>query len=277
VTPGYFETMGMHVVKGRTFTSADRETVAPVAVLNDAMAARYWPGQDVIGKRFRIGTDSQPWITVVGVIKQVHQNAVAEQARTEMYVPHAQWAAAGASTPRGMTFVLRTTGDPMSAVAQVRDAVRELDPNLPLADIQTIQRVADDALARPRFTTVLLALFAALALALAAIGIYGVISLLVSRRRHEIGIRMALGAQRTTILQMVVHRGMALAAVGAAIGLAGAAALTGAVSGMLYGVSRLDPLTFAFAPALLVMVALAACLVPAFRAARLDPLAALRD
>jgi putative ABC transport system permease protein len=276
VTPGYFETMGTHVVKGRTFTADDREDVSPVAVLNDVMAERYWPGQDVIGKRFKIGSTTPVWITVVGVIKQVHHNAVAEQPRAEMYVPYAQWAAAGASSPAGMTFILRTAGDPMAEVSQVRAVVKALDPNLPVANIQTIQRIADDALARPRFITTLLTLFAALALALATIGIYGVISLLVSRRKHEIGIRIALGAQRATILQMVIGRGVALAGLGVAFGLAGAIALTSAVSGMLYGVSRLDPVTFVSAPAVLVVVAVAACLVPAIRAAGMDPLVALR-
>jgi ABC-type antimicrobial peptide transport system permease subunit len=176
-----------------------------------------------------------------------------------------------------MTFVLRTAGDPLSAIAQVRETIKSIDANLPVADVRTLQNIADGALARPRFTTALLGLFAALALGLATIGIYGVIALLVTRRRQEIGIRMALGARRGTILKMVVGRGMTLAGLGVVLGLAGAVALTGTVSGMLYGVSRLDPLTFLAAPVTLAGVALLACLIPAVRASRLDPLAALRD
>jgi ABC-type antimicrobial peptide transport system permease subunit len=176
-----------------------------------------------------------------------------------------------------MTLVVRTTGDPRALVAHVRRTVHALDPNIPLADVRTLQRVADDSLAQPRFTTTLLGLFAALALTLATIGIYGVISLLVTRRRQEIGIRMALGARRGSILQMVLKRGLGLAATGLAIGLVGALWLTGALTTLLYGVTRFDPVTFATAPALLGAVALLACVVPAVRAARVNPVVALRE
>jgi putative ABC transport system permease protein len=155
--------------------------------------------------------------------------------------------------------------------------VRALDPRLPIADVRSLQRVADDSLSQPRFTTMLLTLFALLALTLAAIGIYGVISLLVARRRQEIGIRLALGARRRVILQMVVGRGMLLVAIGVAIGLAGAAWLTRVLGGLLYGVTRFDPLTFVTAPALLAGVALVACLLPAVRAAAVDPAITLRE
>jgi ABC-type antimicrobial peptide transport system permease subunit len=194
-----------------------------------------------------------------------------------MYVPHAQWLAAGASAPRGMTFVLRTSGDPLAVLRYVRQAVRSLDPNLPLADIQTLERVADDSLSQARFTTTLLALFAALALTLATIGIYGVISLLVTRRRQEIGIRIALGARPASILTMVVRRGMTLAGVGVLLGLAGAVLVTRVLTSLLYGVTRFDPVTFAIVPAILAAVALVACLIPAGRAATVDPVIALRE
>ena len=216
-------------------------------------------------------------MTIVGIVRQVRHNAVIETPRAEMYVSHAQWQAAGAGTPRNMTLIARTAGDPRQVIDQVRAAVRSLDSNVPVADIRTLRQVADDSLARPRFTTTLLALFAALALALATIGIYGVISLLVTRRRQEIGIRMALGARGALILQMVLQRGMALAGTGLAIGLLGALWLSGALTTMLYGVTRFDPLAFAAAPALLLAVALLACVVPATRAARTSPMVVLRE
>ena len=276
-TPGYFESMRMKLVRGRFFTDADNEAAPIVAVINETMAKRYWPSEDAIGKRFHIGTAERPWITIVGIVGQVRHNAVTETPRAEMYVPHAQWTAAGASAPRGMTFVLRTAGDPLAVLGYVRQTVRLMDPNLPLADVQTLARVADNSLSQARFTTMLLGLFAALALALATIGIYGVISLLVTRRRQEIGIRIALGARPGSILSMVVRRGMTLAGVGVLLGLAGALMMTRALTSLLYGVTRFDALTFTVAPGILASVALLACLIPAGRAATVDPVIALRE
>ena len=203
--------------------------------------------------------------------------AVTETPRAEMYVPHAQWDAAGASAPRGMTFVIRTVGDPLAVLGYARQTVRSLDPNLPIAEVRTLERVADDSLSQARFTTLLLGLFAALALTLATIGIYGVISLLVTRRRQEIGIRMALGARPGLILGMVLRRGLALAAVGVVIGLGSALVLTRVLGSMLYGVSRFDATTFAAVPLLLAAVAVLACVVPASRAATVNPVVALRE
>ena len=276
-TPGYFESMRMKLAHGRFFTEADNESAPIVAVINETMAKRYWPNEDAIGKRFHIGTADRPWITIVGIVGQVRHNAVTESPRAEMYVPHAQWAAAGASAPRGMTFVLRTNGDPLAVLGYVRQTVRSMDPNLPLADVQTLERVADNSLSQARFTTMLLGLFAALALTLATIGIYGVISLLVTRRRQEIGIRIALGARPGSILHMVVRRGMMLAGVGVVFGLAAALVLTRVLTSLLYGVTRFDAATFAIAPAVLAGVALLACLIPAGRAAAVDPVIALRE
>ncbi|HEX7939290.1 MAG TPA: FtsX-like permease family protein, partial [Gemmatimonadaceae bacterium] len=235
------------------------------------------PNVDAVGQRFRIGSPDKPWITIVGIVGAVRHNAVTESPRTEMYVPHAQWAAAGASAPRGMTYVLRTTADPMALQAYARRLVRSMDPNLPVSDVRTLASVADDALAQPRFATELLALFASLALTLAAIGIYGVISLLVTRRRQEIGIRMALGAKPGMILGLVLRRGMALAATGVSLGLLAALLLTRALGSLLYDVTRFDPVTFMTVPAILAAVAIAACLVPAGRAALMDPVRALRE
>jgi predicted permease len=277
VTPGYFETMGMQKVRGRFFSGADHENAPIVAVINATMANRYWPNEDAIGKRFHLGSAERPWITIVGIVGQIRHNAVTETPRAEMYVPHAQWGPAGASAPRGMTIVVRTAGDPLAALGHVRQTIRSLDPSLPVADIRTLERVADDSLSQPRFTTLLLALFAGLALTLATIGIYGVISLLVTRRRQEIGIRIALGARPGTILNMVLRRGLTLAGLGVAIGLGSALLLTRVVASMLYGVSRFDAMTFALVPAILATVALLACLIPAGRAATVNPVVALRD
>ena len=276
VTPDYFEAMGMKIRQGRSLSETDTENAPVVAVINETMANRYWP-DGALGKRFHIGTASQPWITIVGVIAPVRHNAVTETPRAEMYVAHAQWAAAGASASRGLTYVIRTSGDPLGVLGYVRQTVRSLDPDLPLADVQTLEKVMANSLAQPRFTTTLLGLFAALALTLASIGIYGVIALLVSRRRQEIGIRMALGAKPNSILGMVVRRGMSLAGVGVAIGLAGALALGSVLNSMLYGVTRFDPATFLTVPLLLALVALVACLIPAGRAANVSPMVALRE
>jgi ABC-type antimicrobial peptide transport system permease subunit len=193
-----------------------------------------------------------------------------------MYVPHAQWGAAGASTRRAMTFVIRTSRDAIGVLPFVREAAHSVDPNLPLSEVRTLDQIVSDAVSQARFTTGLLGLFAGLALTLATVGIYGLISLFIIRRRREIGIRMALGARRIEIIGMVLARGLTLVAIGAVIGLAAAAGLTRLVVGLLYGVSPLDPLTFAVVPSLLVTVAIFACLIPAARAARVNPVEALR-
>jgi len=277
VTPGYFESMGMRLVRGRFFADSDNENTPVVAVVNETMAARYWPGEDAVGKRFRVSRDIYPWITVVGVVGQVQHNAIAEKPRAEMYVPHSQWGIAGASTRRAMTFVIRTNSDPLGVLPHVREAVRSIDPNLPLAEVRTLDQVAADALSQSRFTAVLIGLFGALALTLATIGIYGVIALLVARRRREIGIRMALGAGSASIVGMVVTRGMTLVTVGLGVGLGAAAALVRVVASLLYGVTPFDPLTFATVAVMMATSAFIACVIPAARAVRLSPVIALRE
>jgi putative ABC transport system permease protein len=277
VTPGYFETMGASLAQGRFFEPTDRADAPLVAMVSEAMAAKYWPAGDAIGKRFHIGNANQPWISIVGIVKPMRHNAIVETQRTEMYVPHAQWAAAGANAPRAMSVVLRSDRDTRTLAQSLRATIREMDPNLPISELRTLREVTNHALATPRLATWLLGSFAVIAIVLAATGLYGVVALLVARRRQEIGVRMALGAQASSILRMVIGRGMRLAGVGALIGVGGALFLTRLLQGMLYGVTRLDPLTFIVVPAFFAGIVVLACLIPARRAAALDPLIALRE
>jgi putative ABC transport system permease protein len=277
VTPGYFEAMGIPLVRGRFITAADREDSMPTVVINETMANRYWPGEDAIGKRFIMGTDPKPWLTIVGIVRTVRHNAVVEPPRAEMYIPHAQLATQIGGTTRTMTLVLKTTGDPLALVGAIRETVRTLDRNLPLSEIRSMDEVTAGALARPRFTTLLLGLFAALALALAAIGIYGTVSLLVAERTQEMGIRLALGAERWTILRLILGQAVRMAGAGLALGVIGAVFLTRLLASLVYGVGTLDPMTFAAVPALLAGVAIVACLAPAYRAASVDPVSTLRQ
>jgi predicted permease len=277
VTPGYFQAMSLRLIRGRFLTDADREGTQPVVVINDTMASRYWPGEDAIGRQFHMGTDDKPWLTIVGIAGNVRHNAVVEEGRAEMYLAHAQLPEHIGGASRGMTLVVKTEGNPLAIAGPLGDAVRAIDRNLPVSDIRTMDDVAASALAQPRFVTFLLALFAATALTLAAIGIYGTISLLVSERTQEMGIRLALGADRPAILKLVLGQGAILTAIGLVAGLAGAAILTRTLSGMVYGVGTLDPATFIAVPAIFAVIALAACVMPARRAAAVDPITTLRQ
>ena len=276
VTPGYFDVMRLRLVRGRLLTAADREDTMPVAVINETMADRYWPGQEVIGRQFMMGTDDKPWLTIVGIVRTVRHNAVIEEPRAEMYVAHAQLPGHIRSAPRGMALVVRTVGDPLTVASGVREAVRGVDRNLPVSDIRTMADVAAQALSQPRFLTVLLALFAGAAMVLAAVGIYGTISLLVAERAREMGIRLALGADRAAVIRLVLGEGARLAASGLVLGVLGALALSRVLSGVVYGVALLDPLTFLGVPALLTLVAVLACVAPAWRAAAIAPAITLK-
>jgi putative ABC transport system permease protein len=277
VTPGYFQAMQLQLIRGRFLTEADREGTQPVVVINQTMAARYWPGEDAIGRQFHMGTDDKPWLTIVGIVGNVRHNAVVEEGRAEMYLAHAQLPEHIGGAPRGMTLVVKTDGNPLAVAGAVREAVRGVDRNLPVSDITTMDDVAASALAQPRFVTFLLALFAATALTLAAIGIYGTISLLVSERMQEMGIRLALGADRPTILKHVLGQGLLLIAIGLAAGLAGAVVLTRTLTGLIYGIEALDPVTFVAVPLILCAIGLLACFIPARRAASVDPITTLRQ
>ncbi|MDA1082673.1 MAG: FtsX-like permease family protein [Gemmatimonadetes bacterium] len=210
-------------------------------------------------------------------MRPIRHNDVTERARTEMYVPHAQWPVAGGGVRRAMTFVVRGGRDTETMASALRGVIRAMDPSLPISDVQTLQAVAGRARARPRLSAMMVGVFAVIALAVATTGLYGVIALLVSRRRQEIGVRIALGAQTGTILAMVLRKGIWLATIGTVIGVAGSFWVTRLLQGMLYGVTTLDPVTYVVVPLILLGVATLACLVPARSAAALDPLVALRE
>jgi predicted permease len=274
----YLETMRIPLLAGRFPTAADGPDAPPVAVINQAMADRYWPGENALGKRFHLGTLDQPWIEIIGIIPNIRHNAVIEDAREEMVLVHSQFmnATGERSSPqRGMTLVVRTSGEPLAMLPAVRAEIRQLDPRLPVADVRRLDDVAAAALAQPRFTALLLTTFALLALLLAAIGLYGVISFMAARRTNEMGVRLALGARRSDIVRIVMGEGIVLAAVGVLVGIAASAVLTRLLEAQLFGVARLDAATFLAVPTLLLLVAGLASYLPARRAAAVSPVAAL--
>jgi putative ABC transport system permease protein len=277
VSPNYFETMGMTLVKGRFFMDGDRTDALQVAVINETMAAKYWPDEDPVGQRIRMGgrTDT-PWATIVGIVGDVAHNGIDARIKEKFYRPHAQFHLSTGFAPRAMTLVTKTATDPMGMLSSIRREVSALDPNMPVANVQSLDDVLADSLSEPKFTTFLLGLFAIVALTLATVGIYGVISYAVRRRTHEIGIRMALGAERRQVLKMVLGQGLGLSLIGLLIGVFLAMATTPLMSSLLRGVGTTDLATFVIIPAALVLVSLAATYIPARRATRIDPMTALR-
>jgi putative ABC transport system permease protein len=281
VMPGYFRAMEIPILRGRDVTDADQMNAPGVVVINEALANRVWPGEDPIGKHITLEDPNKTpnWLTVVGVSKNAKQNEWAAPSYFEVYIPFLQNHEFQES-PRPMwaylTLVARSTGDPASLVPAIESEVRSLDSNVAVSQVQTMDQVVADSTAQPRFYLLLLATFAAVALVLAAVGIYGVMSYSVSRRTHEIGIRMALGAERRDVLRLVVGQGMLLALAGAAVGLLGALGLTRLMASLLYGVQPYDPATFLVVSIVLCLVALAANYVPARRATKIDPMVALR-
>jgi predicted permease len=282
VTPSYFATMGIELVRGRAFTADDKRGAPLVMVINQALAREAFPGQDPIGKRIACcepGPDGAPnWKEVVGVVNDVHARGLDEEPSPEFYLPMVQAPAAAWSwTDRTMTIAVRARGDAISLMTPLRRAVAEVDPALPLYNLGTMQGRLMDSLAQSRFSTMLLTVFGAIALILAAIGVYGVISYGVAQRTREIGIRMALGARQADVLSMVVRHGALLAGMGLAVGLAGGLALSQLLATLLFRVSPTDPPTFAGGTAVLSVVAVLAAALPARRAARTDPMVALRN
>lgn len=274
VTTGFLPAIGATLIAGRQFTPGDRAGTPPVCIVDDEMVHRYWPNDNPIGKRitFNNPTDSSiTWITVVGVVRHLADNGLDENSRLQVYFPVAQ---AGQSA---MSFVVRTAGEPTAATNVVRAAVHTVDPDLPLSNVASMESLIGDSLGARRFAMVLLGGFAALAILLASIGLYGVMSYTVTQRVRELGVRLALGAERGAVLGLVLRQGALLALAGVAIGLVAALGLTRLMQGMLYDVGATDPLTFGGTALILIGVALTASYFPARRATRIDPLEALRD
>ncbi len=274
-TPGYFRAMSLGVVKGRVFTDADRAGAPPVVVVNEAAARLLWPGQDPIGHRLSVGTSmglgrGRLGGEVVGVVRNAKDFGLEADARPETFVCHRQF-------PVGfMSVAVRASGDPAALTRSAVAQLAALDPEVPAFDRRTMDERVAESVARPRFYLLLLGAFSALALALAAVGIYGVMSHAVGERRREIGIRLALGARPREVLALVVRQGMATAAAGAAIGLVGAFAAARLLRSLLFGVGPSDVPALLCAVTALAAVALLACYLPARRAARIDPAEALR-
>jgi len=270
VTPEYFHLLKMPLLRGRSFDESDHDTAPQVAVINEAFAPTYWPNQNPIGKRFRKAKANSPWITVVGLIANARTESLAEAGVPKIYLDLYQ------TGGKRLAIFLRGNLDAAAIPNEVREQVQSVDPTLPVSGAQTLNETVSASLAERRFSMEIVALFALTALLLAGLGIYGVISYIVSARTHEIGIRIALGAERRNILRIVVRQGLALAVAGAAVGLVGALIVSHLMAGLLYGVKPTDPLTFAGVAVLLVVVALFACYIPARRAMRVDPMVALR-
>jgi putative ABC transport system permease protein len=270
ISPTYLQTMGIPLLRGRAFNERDTRATPFVALINQVAAKRIWPNEDPLGKRIRMGGPDDPLRTIVGVVGDVNHYGLDNAPDMQVYLPHAQWSDAY------VQLVMRTTNEPSAIVNAARREVHALDKELPIYRVATMRELVSASVAQRRFTLTLVAVFAALALLLAAIGIYGVVSYTVTQRTQEIGIRLALGAQTRDVLRLVIGQGMKLALLGVAAGVVGAAGLTQWMQGMLFGIAATDPLTFGLTAAALAGVALLACWLPARRAARVDPLVALR-
>ncbi len=273
VTADYFKTMNIPLVRGRYFTEQDGPDAPGVAMVDETMARKYWPNEDPVGKRisFETGPDNNPrWREIVGLVSHVRHKDLEGESRVQYYVPLMQRPNAG------IFLAVRTSGDPESLSPAVRGVVREMDKDLPVYKVTTMQQLVSDSMAQRRFSMLMLGIFAAVALVLASVGLYGVLAYSVTQRTREIGVRMALGAQTRDVLKMVVGQGMVLALAGVGVGLVGAFALTRLMRSLLYGVTATDPLVFAGVAVLLAGVAFLACYVPARRATKVDPMVALR-
>jgi putative ABC transport system permease protein len=270
-TPNYFQTMGIAVLKGRAFTEQDKAGAPPVIIVNETLARKYWPNNDPIGKRMRYpgALEKNPWMQVVGVVQDV-KHEMNLPITEDFYTPHAQdaW--------QSMVLVAKTKVDPAAMAAPIREQVWSIDKDQPVFDVHTMREVQAISLALYSFSSVMLGIFAGIALLLAAIGIYGVMSYTVTQRTQELGIRMALGAQTMDVLKLVVRNGMFLALIGVAVGLAGAFAMTRLLASLLFGITPTDAFTFSMVTLGLLLVTLIACYIPARRATKVDPMVALR-
>ena len=276
VTANYLQTMNIALRQGRYFTDHDDENSMRVAIINETMAREYWPGQNALGRRFKLGdpADDVPWIQIVGIVADVRQMGLDEPVKAEMYFPYQQVPEYDFYMPRDLA--IRTSGDTSALVGSVRSIVHEVDPDQPVSNVATMSDVLGVEAAPRRTGMIMLVAFAALALLLASLGIYGVLAYFVTQHTNEIGVRMAVGASPLNILGLVVRKGMGLTLVGVAIGLLASFGLTRLMSSLLFGVKASDPVTFISVPLVLVVVALVACLIPARRAMKVDPMIALR-
>jgi putative ABC transport system permease protein len=267
----YFNALGIAVLRGREFNEQDK--AVDTVIINETMARRLWPGEDPIGKRIKVGSFNtpNPWMTVIGMVNDVRQFELSADPRLQMYLPYEQ---IPSFPPNHL--VVRTDVEPLSLATVVRQTVWDIDKDQPVSNIRTMESVLSESVARQRFSTLLLGLFAAVAMILAAVGIYGVTSYSVAQRTREIGIRVALGAQSRDVLKLVIGQGMKLAFAGVGVGMLGAFALTRLMQSLLFGVSATDPVTFVAIAFLLTGVALLACYLPARRATKVDQMIALR-
>jgi putative ABC transport system permease protein len=272
VSPGYFEAMRIPLRRGRLFDEHDGPQAPPVALINETMAKKFWPNVDALGRRFQ-HNESGPWIQIVGIVADVHQMGLNEPPRQEMYFPYWQ-AEKNWMVPRDLA--IRTDGDPMALVASVKQTIASIDHDQPISDIKTMDQWLDEEVASRQVQTTLLGGFAALALILACIGIYGVLAYVVTQRTSEIGLRVALGADARSVFLAVARQGMSLAGIGIVLGIAASLALSSLLQSLLFDVKPTDPLTYLSASAIFALVALLACYIPARRAAKVDPLVALR-
>ena len=275
-TDGAVEALGERLIKGRDILPSDSADGQQVALINEAMAKKYWAGREALGGRMRQGPPERPMITVVGILADVKHNGITGQVKPKFYRPHAQWHVTAGGPMRNMTLVVRTQRDPVSLAPAVREEVKRMDADVPIAAVQTMEDVVASSIATPRLTGWLLSVFAGLALLLAAIGIYSVLSYVVSQRRREIGIRVAMGASTGQVVGLIWRSGLTVTAAGALVGMVFAGLTTRAMGALLHGVTPLDPASFVAAPVLLMMVASIAALIPAVRATRVDAVKALR-
>jgi putative ABC transport system permease protein len=279
VTPGYFETLAIPLRSGRTILASDQAEATGVAVVNETLAKRFWPGQSPLGRRIRFYLDEKArggWLAIVGVVGDIKDEDVKVETKPEVYVPLAQAPLSVQGSQRDLTLVVRTDGDPETAAAPVRQALRQAEKDITLYSFHSLESFVGDSVAQPRFNTMLITAFAALALALAMIGVYGVMSYSVARRTHEMGIRFALGARAGDVLRLVVQQGMGLTLAGLGLGLLVALAATRLLMSLLFGVGPFDALVYLQVATVLAAVALLACYLPARRAARVDPMVALK-
>lgn len=277
VTENYLQTLGLALRSGRYFSAQDDEQAQPVVIVNETMAQKYWPGEEPLGKRFKLGgpDSKQPWLTIVGVVADVRQMGMDVAVKPEAYYPQRQIKSHAFFTPRDL--VVRTSVEPLTLAAAVRTAIHAVDPEQPVANLQPLSETLNSESAMRRTGMTLLVAFAVLALLLASLGLYGVLSYFVTQHTPEIGVRMALGARPGDVLRLILRQGMTLVLGGIATGLLSALALTRLMKSLVFGIGATDPLTFVLVPLLLCAVALLACWLPARRATQVDPLVALRN